>query len=43
MALAYVSAIAVVMGPGHGSLRSSTEFTALTSAAVPQTNISSAT
>ena len=39
---AYSCAIAVVIGPGHGIGRSSTEFTALTSAAVPHTNISSA-
>ena len=37
-----VSAMAVVMGPGHGTARSSTEFTEPTSAAVPQTKISSA-
>ena len=30
-----------VIGPGHGIGRSSTELTALTSAAVPHTNISS--
>ena len=35
------AAIAVVIGPGHGISRSSTEFTARTSAAVPHTNISS--
>ena len=35
-------AMAFVIGPGHGIVRSSTELTALTSAAVPQTNISSA-
>ena len=40
-ALAYSAAIAWVFGPGHGIVRSSTEFTALTSAAVPHTNISS--
>jgi len=34
--------MAVVIGPGQGIGRSSTEFTALTSAAVPHTNISSA-
>ena len=35
-------AIAFVIGPGHGIARSSTEFTGVTSAAVPHTNISSA-
>jgi hypothetical protein len=38
----YTSAMASVLGPGHGIERSSTELTALISAAVPQTNISSA-
>src|SRR2546428_547120 len=42
-AFAYSDAITFVMGPGHGIERSSTEFTALTSAAVPHTNISSHT
>jgi hypothetical protein len=35
--------MARVIGPGHGMARSSTELTAETSAAVPHTNISSAT
>src|SRR5207244_3709111 len=39
----YSPAITSVMGPGHAIGRSSTELTALTSAAVPHTNISSAT
>ena len=39
----YASPISLVIGPGHGISRSSTELTALTSAAVPTTNISSAT
>ncbi len=39
----YSSPMAVVIGPGAGMERSSTEATALTSAAVPTTNISSAT
>jgi hypothetical protein len=39
---AYISAIATVASPGQGTRRSSTELTELTSAAVPQTKISSA-
>lgn len=39
---AYVAAIAFVIGPGHGTWRSSTDRTEPTSAAVPHTKISSA-
>jgi hypothetical protein len=34
--------IAFVIGPGHGTARSSTELTGVTSAAVPHRKISSA-